>query len=497
MKKLLERGVLGISILVFAFVGWTKLPVVLYNQGNEYFDKKQYAQARISFQKSIAINPSIAVVQYSLGNTYQILGDDIAAIPYLKKAVKIDPRFMLPYRSLATIYSNRAMYDDALAVLEAAQIAIGATSDIEEQIGSITFEYLALELNEATDAYIAGDRARAYENARKAIQVKNDYSYSYYILGFFLYSDGNYEQAQQSLQRAIQLDPQMWFARMILGDIAFERAEYQAAMTHYQAAVSIWHENAALYNNLGLAYMNLERYDEAIGPLQDALRIEPGNIHIRYSLASVYRDSGRAPEALREYEIVVGEQPDFPNVHNDIAAIYENIGKVEDARREYMQEAENAQFRLRVAAQDPVSLTSLAYAYCGSGQFDKARESVEQALRIAPAYREAYLALAQIYNKTNRPAKALSALEEAKKLGKHADFIAAQIMTKKHDLSVLKNYPSAFRPTHLIVLKNGGKLRGAIKEEFPDRILFETQVGNSLGVITLYRNTIERISLND
>ncbi|MFA5099712.1 MAG: tetratricopeptide repeat protein [Candidatus Omnitrophota bacterium] len=493
MKTFIEGCVLGIAFLVFVFVGWTKLPVFLYNQGNEYFDKQQYGRARIFFQRSIAVNPSIAVVQYSLGNTYQHLGDDTAAIPYFKKAMYLDPRFMLPYRSLASIYSNRALYDDALAVLADA-LTSGGGSEIESLVESITLEYVAFELNEAADAYLSGDHARAYDHARKAIRIKNDYSYAYYTLGFFLYADKNYEDAQQFLERAVRLDPQMWLAQLIRGDIAFERAEYQAAVTFYRAAVSVWHESAALYNNLGLSYMNLERYDEAIDPLQNAVRLEPGNTVIRYSLASVYRDSGRAFDALREYEIVVREQPDFPNVHNDIAAIYENLGKVEDSHREYAQEIENAQLRLRVNAQDPVALTSLAYAYCGSGLFEKAHARVQQALRISPDYREAYLALAQIYNKTNRPAEALAALEKAKKLGKHAGFITAQIMTKERDLSALKNDPLRFRPTHLIVLRNGGRLRGAIKEDLPDRILLETQVGSSRGVITLYRNAIERIS---
>jgi tetratricopeptide (TPR) repeat protein len=497
MKTFVEGCALGIALLVFAFVGWIKLPVFLYNQGNEYFDKQQYDLARISFQRSISFNPSIAVVQYSLGNTYQRLGDDTAAIPYLKKAMDLDPRFILPYRSLAAIYSSRAMYEEALAVLVNARAAAGAASDIEALIESITFEYVAFELNAATDAYLSGDHDRAYEYARKAIQTKNDYPYAYYTLGFFLYADKHYEDARQTLERAISLDPQMWLAHRILGDIAFERAEYQAAMTHYQAAVSVWHESAALYNNLALSYMNLERYDEAIVPLQNAVRIEPGNTSIRYSLASVYRDSGRAADALREYEAVVREQPEFPNVHNDMGAIYENLGNVEDARREYEQEIENSQLRLRVSAHDPVILTSLAYAYCGNGLFDKAYARAQQAVRIAPDYREAYLALAKIYNKTNRPEEALAALEKAKKLGTHAGFITAQIVTQKRDLAALRDGASGFRPTHLIVLKNGGKLRGAIKEERSDRILFETQVGDSLGVITLYRNTIERISENE
>ncbi|MFA6384335.1 MAG: tetratricopeptide repeat protein, partial [Candidatus Omnitrophota bacterium] len=415
MKKAVEGCILGIVVLVFLFVGWIKLPVVFYNQGNEYLDKKQYGRARIAFQRSIAINPAIAVVHYGLGNTYQALGDETAAVPCFKKAIELDPGFLSPYLSLAAIYSNRALYADALTTLASARSAAGEKRGIEESVRSITFEYQASELSGAVDAYISGDRVQAYERVRKAIRLKNDYPYAHYTLGFFLYTDKDYEEARRSLQNAIRLDPQMWLAWRLLGDIAFERAEYEAAVAHYQEAVSVWHESAALYNNLGLAYMNLERYAEAISPLRSAVRIEPRNTSIRYSLASVYRDSGRAAEALREYAIVVREQDDFPNVHNDIGDIYENLGKHEDARREYLQEIGSAQLRLRAAAQDPVTLTSLAYAYCGAGLFDKAFASAQQAIRIAPGYREAHLALARIYAKTNRPADSIAVLEKAKK----------------------------------------------------------------------------------
>ena len=112
----------------------------------------------------------------------------------------------------------------------------------------------------------------------------------------------------------------------------------------------------------------------------------------------------------------------------------ETDGKKEEALREYEAEISNSRNKLLRDPNDPVARNSLAYALNGSGDSVKAKESIDKVIASNPGYRQAYLTLSKIYEKTGRLELATSALAKAKALSSETNFIDRDISRLKKDL---------------------------------------------------------------
>jgi tetratricopeptide (TPR) repeat protein len=174
-------------------------------------------------------------------------------------------------------------------------------------------------------------------------------------------------------------------------------------------------------------------------------------------------------------------------VHNDLADIYYNQQKKEEALEEYRKEIRYSQERLTLNPQDAVTLNDLAYALNGIGEYDKAKENINQALSLRPNYRQAYLTLAKIQEGQGNLKAAQETLNKAKELSSQAEFI-------ERDISRIKKEAGAM--PDVIYLKNGRKIQGRIKEEDSQKVVIEMRLGDALGNLTFYRGAVERIARN-
>jgi tetratricopeptide (TPR) repeat protein len=68
-----------------------KTNVQYYNEGFDFFQRRQYSEALASFDKAIAINPNNADVWYYRGNSLDFLGRHSDAVASYDKAIAINP----------------------------------------------------------------------------------------------------------------------------------------------------------------------------------------------------------------------------------------------------------------------------------------------------------------------------------------------------------------------------------------------------------------------
>ncbi len=489
MKRIIEWLIFLVLLVVLLSVGRTRLSAFYYNQGLDYYGRSLYDQAISSLEESIKIYPSVAVTYYVLGDAYyKKKGQGDKAIDQYKKAIQIDPGYIDAYQALSRIYTDQQRYPEALLLLKQADNATRSQPAFERLINNITFEYMVDCLYQGVDLFLAGDKQSAYALLNKALRIKPDFAYANYILGYFYYADNDYNQAKVWLDKAIQIDAQFWPAHKLLGDIYFNRGDFKEAIENYKAVLNYGHKDSIVLNDLGLSLMQMEHYEEAMVYLKQAVNLNPLNINIRYSLASVLRDNKMFDEAISEYKKIINYKVDYPKVHNDLADIYKKEGKIKLAHEEYQKEIDYSKMRLLKDPDDLTELNNLAHAYNGIKKYSKAEEIIEQALRIDPNYRDAYITLAAIYKSSKKYDQALATLNKASSLSKYKDFIDEDIKHIKK-LKVL----SGGRPVSKIYLKNGRVFKGIITEETDKKIILYVNVGESPGLITLYRNNIERV----
>lgn len=493
MKKIIRLVVYSVLLAAGLYLGRNWLAVYYCNQGSNYYNRSLYKEAAGSFKKSIAINPSVAIAHNNLAYAYREINLADKAIEEFRNTIRIDPRHVRAYTGLSRIYWADRKHEEALNLLKQAADKLPYNQEIEELSEAISFEYASYCLDKGIDVFLAGNQKKARDLLGKALEIRPNFAYAHYTLGYFYYAENNYTEAETALDKALQADSQYWPAYKLLGDIYMEKKDYKGAISKYGLALNLNHESASINNGMGLALMQVERYKEASGYLKEALRLQPENLDIQCSLASVYKDMGLFEKAASEYEKIILSQPDYPNVYNDLADSYKELGKKDRAFAEYQREIDFSGKKLLTNPDDAVTLRNLAYAYNGVGNYKKAEEAINKALELRPGYREAYLTLAKIQENAGNNTEALASLAKARSLSGETSFIDRDIARiKRESLQEFKN-KAPFLPLDIVYLKNGRRLAGVIKSENAEQVILEAYAGDSSVTTILPRGEIERI----
>src|SRR5271156_501672 len=102
-----------------------------------------------------ATTPSLeALKAYSMGITTGRTKGDAEAIPFMKRAIELDPNFAMAYTGIAVEYSNLGRADLAAANARKAYELRDRVSEREQyRISAFYFQYVTGEVEKATEAY--------------------------------------------------------------------------------------------------------------------------------------------------------------------------------------------------------------------------------------------------------------------------------------------------------------------------------------------------------
>jgi DNA-binding winged helix-turn-helix (wHTH) protein/tetratricopeptide (TPR) repeat protein len=197
-----------------------------------------------------ATTPSLeALKAYSAGWKASFSTGSAAAIPFLKRAVDIDPKFASAYAVLGRMYG-----------------------DIGESALSAMYTSKAYELR---------DRA-------------SDQEKFFITLSYDLQVTGNLEKGQETCALWVQAYPRAWEPHGLLaGDIYVARGKREESVEEGKVAVGIDPDFSIGYANLAASYMALERLDKAENTLQRAFerKLEiPDFFVLRYMIAFLKGD---------------------------------------------------------------------------------------------------------------------------------------------------------------------------------------------------------------
>ena len=222
----------------------------------------------------------------------------------------------------------------------------------------------------------------ALHHCQKAAILKPDFAFAHYNLGVTVAAMGNFEQAIDHYQQALRINPDHAVAHNNLGMAFWNLGKIEQAIDHYQQALRINPDYAVAHYNLGLALTNIGKREQAIDHYQQALRINPDHAGAHNNLGNIFVDLGSLGQAIDHYKKALSMRPDDNNIQNKLAWI---LATVEDEKLRDPAEAvrlANRACELTQYAQ-PYYLDTLAVAYAANGDFPRAIETAEKALRLA------------------------------------------------------------------------------------------------------------------
>jgi eukaryotic-like serine/threonine-protein kinase len=192
-----------------------------------------------------ATTPSLeALKAYSLGLQKDQV-NDAAAIPFLKRALELDPEFASAYAALAVCYRNLGESGLARENFSKAFDLRGHVSEREKLlIAARYYNHVTGELQKAIDAYQLWVQAFPRDAAARS------------NLGSLYGASGQYEKSIAETQEAIRLDPDSGtnYSNLILAEAALDRLD-DAKKTFEQQMARKINDPIARVNWFGVAFV--------------------------------------------------------------------------------------------------------------------------------------------------------------------------------------------------------------------------------------------------
>ncbi len=219
--------------------------------------------AKPYLKKAIKVNPKYTEAWLLLGNAY-LLGDKQydSALYALDNCLRLNPHYGNAANNLKVLFNEWKNYPKEAEFYE---MLATRTSDNSE------------DYYQAAEAYIKLNYAdKALQTIRKAVMVKPDYSAAYALMGMIFGKQMNLmDSSIFYLQKAIQVDPQNWEAYENMGVCYGVQKKYDEAIATLQKAIQMNPKYAKFYLNLGVTYNIIGRAAEGKQYLEKAFELDP------------------------------------------------------------------------------------------------------------------------------------------------------------------------------------------------------------------------------
>jgi eukaryotic-like serine/threonine-protein kinase len=315
-----------------------------------------------------ATTPSLeALKAYSIGITTGRTKGDAEAIPFMKRAIELDPNFAIAYAGLAVHYGNLGQASLSAEYAKKAYELRDRVSERERyRISALYFQNVTSEVEKATEAYELW--AKSYP--RDMVPHTN--------LGLVYSNLGQWDKAIVETTAAQQLEPTI-----------------------------------VNYANLANDYVSVNRIADARQTIKEAQQRGFDNLLIRGNLYSLAFLSGDTAEMERDVAWAAGrpsEEDQLLNNHADTQAYYGRMAKARDLARRATDSAVRSDEK-ETGAQ---WLAFQALREAEVGNVAAARQGITRALALAPG-RDVKVISALVLARIGETAQSTSILEALKK----------------------------------------------------------------------------------
>jgi Flp pilus assembly protein TadD len=174
----------------------------------------------------------------------------------------------------------------------------------------------------------------------------------------------------------------LWFQLLASNetDRARLNAEISAKMTSedivgYETMLKVTPNDAELHDDVALLYMGLGFAANAVRHFQATALLKPESAAAHFNLGTAYAQAGRFDNSIASFREALRLRPDYALARGNLARILLITGSVADALREF-QEA------VRLDPNNPQNLLGLSEAFAARGDYDRAIETIERAIKL-------------------------------------------------------------------------------------------------------------------
>ena len=232
----------------------------LFQEGLSLHQQGQLEQARLAYERMLALHPGHADAMHMLGVMAMQSTNYALAVELISVSVQANPVNATAELNLGLVYKELQRFEQALSCF---QQAIHLRPD-----------YAQAFFNRALVLHATGHLDAALADFEKAIEIQPDYAQAWNNRGVVLQAQLRWDEAATSYVRAIAAQPDLGQAHYNLGNALRALGRFEEAITSYDAAIALEADAAHAFNNRGLALQELQRSAQAIASYDAAIAIQ-------------------------------------------------------------------------------------------------------------------------------------------------------------------------------------------------------------------------------
>jgi eukaryotic-like serine/threonine-protein kinase len=280
-----------------------------------------------------------ALKAFSLGVKADNEKGSAAALPYLQRAVELDPNFSMGYWAVGGVY------------------------------------YSLGETGRASEYFTKAFQLREHASEREKLQIAG---------GYYDSVTGELDKAAQTYQEEIESYPRDFRAYVGSGAVYGAQGQYEKAAEITRQALRLAPDSVAGYTNLANHTLALQRFDEARQVIHEAQARKLDDLILRnalYALAFLGADTA----AITEQQQRFAGKPDYENDGLALASDTEGYGGHVWKARELTKRAVESAIRADSKETGAVWKANASLQQAAYGNPAEARQSAAEALKLAPA----------------------------------------------------------------------------------------------------------------
>ncbi len=205
-------------------------------------------------------------------------------------------------------------------------------------LSTTMFAQMVVRLNvEGSRKLIAGDMRGAMELFKRAIEIDEDYSKSYFNMGLAFYKQGKYAFAEKFFSKALEYEPKDNTARYHRAIVNFKLKKYDTAVKDFDILINEAGANINYLKFRGMTHMKLRNYDQCRADLRAAIAQNAKDPVLHYQLGRSYLYESIYAEAIKHFDKALSIKSDFRDAiaERGIAEVY--VGETERACNDFRE----------------------------------------------------------------------------------------------------------------------------------------------------------------
>jgi tetratricopeptide (TPR) repeat protein len=177
-----------------------------------------------------------------------------------ERLIHLEPKLVLPYLELASLYANTEHLQWGIQVLLRARQWLPGNADVLFKLGDYCLR------NEEYD--------RALEYFRQI--PANKIAHVHYKMGVTYFFQNNLDEAEKEFRIALKIDPNYPRVNESIGELLLKRGSLDEAVKYLRHGITLDPYNGISHFLLGLAYCRLDRWKKAYDEFVLSIDMDPG-----------------------------------------------------------------------------------------------------------------------------------------------------------------------------------------------------------------------------